>query len=212
MAVWGWCAMATIPKGASSRGLAPVTVRIPKVRSRTGAPVVFHSALVPPYVRRSRSLDAAIPWLYLKGVAAGEMRVALTALVGSQAKGLSANVVGRLKRQWQSNTRRGRSGGWTARGGFTCGRTASTVDCGPPRRTLCALVVIGVNERGEKRFLAIEDGVRESKQSWREVLLDLKARGMSQAPELAVGDGRAGLLGGAGRSVSEGERTALLGA
>ena len=174
--------------------------------------MVFHSALVPPYVRRSRSLDAAIPWLYLKGVAAGEMRVALTALVGSQAKGLSANVVGRLKRQWQSE-----HAAWSKRrldrerwvymwaDGIYSGLRASS-------EKLCALVVIGVNERGEKRFLAIEDGVRESKQSWREVLLDLKARGMSQAPELAVGDGALGFWAALGRSVSEGERTALLGA
>ena len=173
-------------------GIGPVTVQIPKVRSRVGAPVAFHSALVPPYVRRSRSLDAAIPWLYLKGVAAGEMRTALTALVGSQAKGLSANVVGRLKRQWQSE-----HAAWSKRrldrerwvymwaDGIYSGLRASS-------EKLCALVVIGVNERGEKRFLAIEDGVRESKQSWREVLLDLKARGMSQAPELAVGDGALG--------------------
>ena len=120
------------------------------------------------------------------------MRVALTALVGSQAKGLSANVVGRLKRQWQSE-----HAAWSKRrldrerwvymwaDGIYSGLRASS-------EKLCALVVIGVNERGEKRFLAIEDGVRESKQSWREVLLDLKARGMSQAPELAVGDGALG--------------------
>ncbi len=74
-------------------GIGPVSVRIPRIRSRDGSPVTFRSALVPPYVRRSRSLDAAIPWLYLKGVAAGEMREALSALVGEDAGGLSANVV-----------------------------------------------------------------------------------------------------------------------
>ena len=173
-------------------GIGPVAVRIPKVRSRLGEPVVFRSALVPPYVRRSRSLDAAIPWLYLKGVAAGEMSVALEALVGADAKGLSANVVGNLKRRWQSEYV-----AWSKRwldrerwvylwaDGIYSGLRASS-------EKLCALVVIGVNERGEKHFLAIEDGVRESKQSWREVLLDLKARGLTQAPELAVGDGGLG--------------------
>ena len=120
------------------------------------------------------------------------MRVALTALVGSQAKGLSANVVGRLKRQWQSE-----HAAWSKRrldrerwvymwaDGIYSGLRASSENC-------ALWWSLESMSGGEKRFLAIEDGVRESKQSWREVLLDLKARGMSQAPELAVGDGALG--------------------
>ena len=86
-------------------GIGSVPVRIPRVRSRDGAPVTFRSALVPPYVRRSASLDAAIPWLYLKGVAAGEMSEALAALVGAEAKGLSPNVLSRLKPEWEEEHR-----------------------------------------------------------------------------------------------------------
>ena len=117
-----------------------------------------------------------------------QMSSALEALPGSRAKGLSANVVGRLKRQWQlehalwSKRRLNRDQWvylWTD--GVYSGLQASS-------EKLCALVVIGVNERGEKRFLAIEDGARESRQSWREVLLDFKARGLKRAPELALGD------------------------
>lgn len=173
-------------------GVGPVSVTIPKVRSRLTDPVVFQSVLVPPYVRRSRSLDAAIPWLYLKGVSTGEMQSALEVLVGEKAKGLSANTVSRLKRQWQQEyeawgKQRLDQDRWVyvwADGIYS--RLRGDTD------KLCVLVVIGVNDRGEKHFLAIEDGVRESKQSWREVLLTLKNRGLQTPPKLAVGDGALG--------------------
>ncbi len=173
-------------------GIGSVPVRIPRVRSRDGAAVTFRSALVPPYVRRSASLDAAIPWLYLKGVAAGEMSEALAALVGADAKGLSPNVVSRLKREWEEEhrawSRRDLSGDrWVylwADGIYSGLRKTS--------ERLCVLVIIGVNERGEKHLLAVEDGVRESTRSWREVLLDLKRRGLVEAPKLATGDGAMG--------------------
>jgi transposase-like protein len=173
-------------------GVGPVSVKIPKVRSRLSDPVVFQSVLVPPYVRRSRSLEAAIPWLYLKGVSTGDMQSALEVLVGQDAKGLSPNVVGRLKRQWQQEyeawgQQRLDQDRWVyvwADGIYS--RLRGDAD------KLCVLVVIGVNDRGEKHFLAIEDGVRESKQSWREVLLKLKGRGLITPPKLAVGDGALG--------------------
>lgn len=89
-----------LPEREVVTGLGPIAVRVPKVRSRTAERVVFRSTLVPPYVRRSRTLDAALPWLYLKGISTGQMREALEVLVGPQAKGLSASVVSRLKGQW----------------------------------------------------------------------------------------------------------------
>ena len=88
------------PERKIQTGIGPVSVKIPKVRSRSGKPVTFHSALVPPYVRKTRSLEAAIPWLYLKGVSTGEMGDALTALVGKEAQGLSSSTVSRLKKEW----------------------------------------------------------------------------------------------------------------
>ena len=81
-------------------GIGPVTVPVPKVRSRDGAAVSFRSALVPPYVRKTASLEAALPWLYLQGISTGEMASALEALVGAQAKGQSAGTVSRLKQSW----------------------------------------------------------------------------------------------------------------
>ncbi len=179
------------PKRHLQTGIGPVTVQVPKVRSRQGDPVTFHSALVPPYVRKTASLEAAIPWLYLKGISTGEMQGALETLVGPEAKGLSASTVARLKQVWRAEY-----DSWRQRqvdheqwvyiwvDGIYRGLRAE-------QQRLCALVVIGMNAQGEKHFLAIEDGVRESTQSWREVLLNLKARGMN-APALAIGDGAMG--------------------
>ena len=180
-----------LPERELQTGLGPVTVQIPKVRAKTGEAVTFRSALVPPYIRKTKSLEAAVPWLYLKGVSSGEMGEALKVLVGPQAQGLSASTVSRLKQVWGEQYRRGSeerldADRWVyvwADGIYSGLRAEQT--------KLCALVVIGVNERGEKRFLAIEDGVRESTQSWREVLLKLKSRGMN-VPKLAIGDGAMG--------------------
>jgi transposase-like protein len=180
-----------LPERDIQTGLGPVTVRIPKVRAKTGKPITFRSALVPPYVRKTQSLEAALPWLYLKGVSTGEMSAALEVLVGPEAKGLSASTVSRLKRTWSEEYQAWREvpldrDRWVYvwADGVYSGLRAE-------QAKLCALVIIGVNERGEKHFLSIEDGVRESTQSWREVLLKLKSRGMN-APRLAIGDGAMG--------------------
>jgi putative transposase len=179
------------PERQVQTGLGPVTVKVPKVRSKTGKPLTFHSALVPPYVRKAKSLEAALPWLYLKGISSGEMNAALQVLVGPEARGLSASTISRLKQIWAQDYDDWRNepldkDHWVyiwADGIYSGLRGEDD--------KLCALVVIGVNERGEKHFLAIEDGVRESTQSWREVLLKLKERGMN-APKLAIGDGAMG--------------------
>ena len=182
------------PEREIQTGLGPVSVQVPKVRSRQGPPVTFRSALVPPYVRKSATLEAAIPWLYLKGISTGEMQTALEALVGPEAKGLSASTVARLKQTWRTEYQTWRQQRldeetwvyiWVD--GIYSGLRADD-------QRLCALVVIGVTSQGEKQLLAIEDGVRESTQSWREVLLPLKARGM-KAPTVAIGDGALGFWG-----------------
>lgn len=179
------------PERELQTGIGPVTVKVPKVRARDGEPVTFRSALVPPYVRKTKSLEAALPWLYLKGVSTGEMGDALEVLVGPEAKGLSASTVARLKQQWAdeyASWRKEPLGNqrwvylWVD--GIYSGVRAEDAK-------LCALTVIGVDELGHKQLLAIEDGYRESTQSWREVLLKLKARGLNM-PELAIGDGALG--------------------
>lgn len=179
------------PEREIQTGIGPVTIQVPKVRAKDGTAVVFRSALVPPYVRKSQSLEAALPWLYLKGISSGEMQSALQTLLGPKAAGLSASTVARLKQVWAEEYEQFRQAKldldqWVyiwADGIYSGLRGEDD--------KLCVLVVIGVNAQGKKHFLAIEDGVRESKQSWREVLLGLTARGMN-APQLAVGDGAMG--------------------
>lgn len=182
------------PEREIQTGLGPVTVQVPKVRRRQGAPVTFRSALVPPYVRKTRRLEAALPWLYLKGISTGEMQAALEVLVGPEAKGLSASTIARLKQTWREEyatwrQRRVDEKQWVYLwvDGIYSGLRAD-------QQRLCALVVIGVTSQGEKQLLAIDDGVRESTQSWRELLLNLKARGLT-APVLAIGDGAMGFWG-----------------
>ena len=179
------------PERDLQTGIGPVTIKVPKVRSRDGEPVTFRSALVPPYVRKTRSLEAALPWLYLKGISTGEMNDALEVLVGPEARGLSASTVARLKQQWADEYQQ-----WSQKpldkqqwvyiwaDGIHSGVRAEDAK-------LCALTVIGVDEKGHKQLLAIEDGTRESTQSWREVLLKLKQRGMN-VPKLGIGDGALG--------------------
>lgn len=173
-----------------------IEVRVPKVRDRSGGGVKFNSALVPPYVRRSARVSAALPWLYLKGISTGDMREALTVLLGEQAKALSANVVSRLKAEWASEyagwMKRDLSGSryvyWWADGVHTGLR-------GEDDARQCLLVIIGVRLDGTKELVTIGDGLRESKQSWLELLRDLKARGLEVGPRLAVGDGALGFWG-----------------
>jgi len=164
-----------------------------KVRDRSGNGVKFNSALVPPFVRRSQRVSAALPWLYLKGISTGDMREALTVLVGDAAKGLSPNVVSRLKAQWAGEydhwMKRDLTGQryvyWWVDGIHTGLRQE-----GDARQ--CLLVIIGVTPSGRKELVTIGDGWRESRESWRDVLRDLNARGLADGPRVAVGDGALG--------------------
>ena len=183
-----------LPEREVLTGIGPVTVKVPKVRDRLGTGVVFHSSLAPPYVRKSRSIEAALPWLYLKGISTGNMAEALKVLVGPEGTGLSPAVVSRLKAKWT-----GEYTAWTKRAlkerfvYLWADGIYSNLRADDQR--LCLLVVIGVTDRGQKQFLAIEDGVRESTDSWHEVLRGLKDRGLKIAPEIAVGDGALGFWG-----------------
>jgi len=180
-----------LPEREIQTGIGPVTIKVPKVRAKTGEPVSFQSALVPPYVRKTKTLEAAIPWLYLKGISSGEMENALKVLLGPDAGGFSANTVSRLKQVWASEYKDWKKARLDKDQWVYVWADGVYSGLRGEQDKLCALVVIGVNERGEKHFLAIDDGVRESTQSWREVLLNLKSRGMN-CPKLAIGDGAMG--------------------
>lgn len=173
--------------------LGNVEVRVPKVRDRSGGGVKFNSALVPPYVRRSARVSAALPWLYLKSISTGDMREALAVLLGDQAKGLSPNVVSRLKAEWATEyanwMKRDLATSqyvyWWADGVHTSLR-------GEEAGRQCLLVIIGVKLDGSKELVTIGDGLRESKESWLDLLRELKTRGLRLGPRLAVGDGALG--------------------
>ena len=181
-----------LPEREILTGIGPVSVQVPKVRDRSGNGVKFNSALVPPYIRKAKSIEAALPWLYLKGISTGDMQEALSVLVGEDAKGLSPSVVCKLKAQWSDDYQR-----WNQRDLSTERYVYVWADgiystLRGEEDKLCLLVMIGVNAQGEKRLLALSDGYRESKASWLAVIQDLQARGLQDAPKLAIGDGALG--------------------
>jgi transposase-like protein len=181
-----------LPEREVLTALGPVPVRVPKVRDRSGSGVKFNSALVPPYVRKAKRVEAALPWLYLRGISTGDMQEALSVLVGEEAKGLSPAVVSRLKAQWSEAY-----SAWNQRDlsaehyVYVWADGIYSTLRGEDDR-LCLLILIGVNEQGEKRLLALSDGYRESKASWLSVIQDLQARGLKTPPQLAIGDGALG--------------------
>jgi transposase-like protein len=181
-----------LPERKIQTGIGPVTVRVPKVRDKRGQGVKFNSRLLPPYIRRTKSIEETLPWLYLKGVSTGDFQEALQALLGRDAKGLSATTISRCKRMWEEehdawNRRRMENKRYVyiwADGVYFNIRSDDAKQC--------ILVVVGVTEQGRKEFIAIEDGYRESEQSWLELLVRIKEQGLGQAPKLAVGDGALG--------------------
>ena len=181
-----------LPEREVLTGLGPIDVRVPKVRDRSGSGVKFNSAIVPPYVRKAKRVEAALPWLYLRGISTGNMQEALSVLLGDEAKGLSPAVVSRLKAQWSEEYL-----AWTRRDltdesyvYIWADGIYSTLRGEDDR--LCLLVIVGVNEQGEKRLLALSDGYRESKASWLTLIQDLASRGLKLPPKLAIGDGALG--------------------
>jgi transposase-like protein len=181
-----------LPEREIVTGVGNVTVKIPKIRDRSGGGIKFNSSLVPPYVRKAKRVEAALPWLYLRGISTGDMQSALSVLLGDDAKGLSPAVVSRLKAQWAEDylvwNRRDLS---QERYVYVWADGIYSTLRGEDDR-LCLLVIIGVNEQGEKRLLALSDGYRESKASWLSVLQDMQVRGLQDAPKLATGDGALG--------------------
>ena len=184
-----------LPEREIMTGIGPVAVRCPRVRDRVGAGaerIRFSSAILPPYARRSKSLEVLIPILSLKGVSTGDFEEALIALLGKDAGGLSASTISRLKEAWAEEHAR-----WSRRDLSTKRYVYFWADGIHVQARLedqaqCLLVIIGATPEGKKELVGLSDGVRESAQSWRELLLDLKRRGLAIGPELAVADGALG--------------------
>ena len=179
------------PSRSILTGLGEVDVQLPKTRDRSDQGLVFRSSLLPPYLKKTQRVENVIPWLYLKGVSTNDMQTSLTALFGERVKGLSANTVSRLKQVWEAEYQRFTQADWNGHRMVYIWADGIHVNIRADERQ-AVLVIIGCDEHGRKHFLAITDGLRESTTSWREVLLDLKRRGLKVAPELAMGDGALG--------------------
>ena len=180
-----------LPSREVLTGVGPVRVRVPRTRDRSGAGRCFRSDLLPPYLKKTRRVEAVIPWLYLKGISTNDFGEALTALFGESVRGLSPATVARLKGGWEREYAQWRERDWHGEEFVYLWADGIYVNVrGEERR--CLLVVVGCDTRGRKRFLALEAGFRESKESWKAVLLSLRDRGV-KAAKLAVGDGGLGL-------------------
>jgi transposase-like protein len=184
-----------LPEREIQTGIGQVPVKVPRVRDRQpgngSCRIRFSSAILPPYLRKTKSMETLIPWLYLKGISTGDFTEALAALVGKDAPGLSAATISRLKSVWQQEYEQ-----WLKRDlsrkryvyiwadGVYCNVRMDDKQC--------LLVIIGATKDGRKELIALEGGYRESEHSWSSILVDLKRRGLLEAPELAIGDGSLG--------------------
>ena len=184
-----------LPEREIMTGIGPVAVRCPRVRDRVGEGserIRFSSAILPPYARRSKSLEVLIPILYLKGVSTDDFEEALVALLGKDAGGLSASTIGRLKEAWSEEHMRWSKRDLSAKRYVYFWVDGIHVQARLEQDAQCLLVIIGATPEGKKELVGLTDGVRESTRSWKELLLDLKRRGLSMGPELAIADGALG--------------------
>jgi putative transposase len=187
----------TGPERMIQTGIGPIPVQRQKVRDRAaGVPpekkIRFTSNILPKWARRSRSLDALLPVLYLRGVSTGDFQEALTALLGADAPNLSPGVISRLTAGWQDEYDHWQRCDLSARRYVYIWADGVYLQARMEPQAECMLVILGATPEGKKELLGFQVGVRESAQSWRELLVDLKARGLSVPPELAVGDGALG--------------------
>lgn len=186
-----------LPEREVMTGIGPVAVRQPRVRDRgLGADdpgrIRFTPMILPPYTRRSRSLEVLIPVLYLKGISTGDFEEALAALLGKDAPGLSASTISRLKEVWTDEHRRWKQRDLSARRYAYVWADGIYLQARLEDEKQCILVLIGATPEGKKELIGFTDGARESAQDWRELLLDLKRRGLAISPKLAVADGGLG--------------------
>ena len=185
-----------LPERQVMTGIGAVVVRQPRVRDRQAKAdaerIRFTPAILPPYVRRSKSLEMLIPILYLKGISTGDFEEALAALLGRDAPGLSASTIGRLKEAWLDEHLRWKKRDLSAKRYVYMWADGIHLQARLEEEKQCILVIIGATPEGKKELIGFTDGARESAGDWRELLLDLKRRGLGAGPELAVADGALG--------------------
>ncbi len=181
-----------LPERTIVTGVGEVEIQVPKVRDRSGGGIKFNSTLLPPYLKRARSVEEVLPWLYLKGVSTGDFSEALASLLGANAEGLSASTISRLKAKWIEEHQQWQKRSLAGKRYVYLWADGIYFNIRNEDDRQCILVVIGVNDTGTKELLGLEAGFRESELSWKPLLLRLQDQGLKQAPELAVGDGALG--------------------
>jgi transposase-like protein len=192
-----------LPEREVMTGIGPVAVRQPRVRDRGVAAddpdrIRFSPAILPPYMRRSKSIETLLPILYLKGISTGDFSEALAALLGRQAAGLSASAIGRLKDGWLDEHAAWQKRDLSAKRYVYMWADGIHLEARLEDEKQCILVIIGATPEGRKELVGFTDGARESAHDWRDLLLDLKRRGLDVAPELMIADGALGFWKAAG--------------
>jgi putative transposase len=184
------------PQRSIQTGIGPVEVRRAKVRDRAEVEadqkIRFTSSILPKWARRTKSLDALLPILYLRGVSTGDFQEALAALLGKDAPNLSPAVISRLTAEWQADYDAWQKRDLSARRYVYIWADGVYLQARMENNAECMLVLIGATPEGKKELVGFQTGARESAQSWRELLIDIKRRGLEIAPDLAVGDGALG--------------------
>ncbi len=181
-----------LPERSVMTGVGAVEVKVPKVRDRSSSGIKFNSTLLPPYLKRSRSVEEVLPWLYLKGISTGDFAEALSALLGDQAEGLSASTISRLKAKWADEHSEWRGRSLSGKRYVYVWADGVYFSLRNEDDRQCILVVIGVTDTGDKELLGLEAGFRESELNWKTLLLRLVDQGLKRDPELAIGDGALG--------------------
>lgn len=175
-------------------GVGEVIAKVPRAwdqeKGKNG--IRFSSKLLPPYLRRSQSIEDLLPWLYLKGISTGDFSDALSSLLGEGARGLSASTISRLKKTWEGDYQAWNSRSLAGKEYVYVWADGVYMKARMETQKQCILVLMGSTPSGEKELIAILDGYRESEQSWNELLQGLKHRGLERAPKLAIGDGALG--------------------
>jgi len=185
-----------LPERKVTTGIGKVTVQVPRVRDRgtnaDGSKIHFSSSLVPPYLRKSKSVEELLPWLYLKGISTGDFSEALAALLGPHSEGLSSSTITRLKATWWEEYEAWRKCDLSGKRYVYIWADGVYFNPRLDDDRQCMLVIIGADEYGDKDVLGVMDGFRENADSWRDLLRSLKKRGLTIAPDLACGDGAMG--------------------
>jgi len=180
-----------LPERTITTGVGEVEIQVPQVRDRSGSGLKFNSILLPPYLKRASSVEELLPWLYLKGVSTGDFSEALSALLGSEAKGVSPATISRLKAKWSEEHQDWQHRSlWHHRYVYIWADGIYFNIRSDERQ--CILVIIGVTDKGNKELLGLTTGYRESELGWKPLLLQLKDQGLADDPELAIGDGALG--------------------